>query len=401
MNVYTLTLTPLSPLSIGAGDEHQRSPLMEYVYEGGKVHYIDTERLNAHLLGDPSVMDAFVESVRRRTGQTKRENGRYLVQFLRDRLGVELRDVVAFSVPAIGRISGLVRAIVKNGRHPYIPGSSIKGAIRTAVLVSILLDNPTHPAWKMFKDALRHRRTRDLARNLEAQVFQIPRSQRGNPQIEKDPFRHVSISDTELLPASMLQVGTVGRYKLAMSDGAFVKKPQHLLNIHWEMLPRDVQTTLTLGLGRDERLDFLTEGRIEPLFKRINDVSYALVSRELDVLDELEDKTALENVYTFYERLRDTINRASNREAYLRLGHAKTYFDQTVGIVADEEDHMARERGHSSDILLTLIRVLQLTRRANELENTLAFPRTRSFLCDAKYSALAPMGWVHLKWETA
>ncbi|GEM_PF-6140811 len=403
MKTYTVTLETLTPVRVGAGDEHQLSPLMEYVYDAdaGQVHMIDTDRLHTLLMEDMDIFEEFVESVRRRTRTSEREDGRHLRRFVEQRLGVPLEEVVRFTVPATGSISGLIQSTIKNGLHPYIPGSSVKGAIRTATLYKLLDREKPHPAWQKFVDMISRGKPprANYYKTLEGEVFDMMTTTRQGkriPSIEKDPFRFVSISDTRPLNPSSLMIGAVGRYKLAHPDGSFLAFPQHLLDIPCELIPKGVKTTFTIGLTEapETVIPFLQKPDIHQLFNVLNDFSYAILARELDALDAVFDRhddrydeppQDLLKVKEFYESLHQRIDGAPKTEAYIRLGSGKTYFDQTIGLIAENQ---------GKGFLLRLIKELKLTRKARELEDPLGFPRTRSFLCDKNQHIIAPLGWI-------
>jgi len=126
-----VSLTTLSPLHIGAGD---RLGGLDFVREGRTLMVIDRARLTARLAANQRLADAYVQLC-----ETDRPR---LDDFLRTHR-IQPKDLAAYSLPVEGQMGAPVFAFVKgaNGR-PFVPGSSVKGAVRSALLrEAVLRDN--------------------------------------------------------------------------------------------------------------------------------------------------------------------------------------------------------------------------------------------------------------------
>lgn len=130
-------LKVISPIHIGSVE--QRITPFEYIQQGQDVYQISGERLS-QFLHEKRLLDSFVSSV-------DRDGHRFrLLDYFRNK-GVRLTesDLVNISGGRKTRLigSGLqdYRPFIRDGySNVYIPGTSIKGVLRTAVLYNILLD---------------------------------------------------------------------------------------------------------------------------------------------------------------------------------------------------------------------------------------------------------------------
>lgn len=195
---YRLELTPLSPVHIGSGESIEP---YEYVLlkEDGNTFLIAI-----HL---PRLI-ADLDANKRRELDDILDRGDFLVlrRWLHDhadpnryaRFRVQVQNPAAKAIrecidhpDRAGRIELMCRR-ADNG-VPYIPGSSIKGALRTAV-VDRLLGSMQQSA------EARHAFKQGEGSTLEAVALRSIKDKR--PDLYKDPFRQIAITDIELFADS-------------------------------------------------------------------------------------------------------------------------------------------------------------------------------------------------------
>lgn len=130
-------LTIKSPIHIGSVE--QRLTPFEYVHANNHVYFLSDERLG-QFLAKKNLIDAYVRAV-------SREGHRFrLAGFFRERgVKVGLEDLIAISGSRSSRIVGGasklqdLRPFTRDGMgEVYIPGTSLKGVFRTAVLFNAL-----------------------------------------------------------------------------------------------------------------------------------------------------------------------------------------------------------------------------------------------------------------------
>ncbi|MBK9462551.1 MAG: type III-A CRISPR-associated RAMP protein Csm5 [Sphingobacteriales bacterium] len=125
----TIKLTVLTPLHIGAGTEKRMAVGIDYFYmpDEKKVYIIDTNKLFAALRQKGADLSIYSQMI----AQKQTEN---LRNYLFDRLKIPIASISSKAYPINNTPENEINTFIRSGlNQPYIPGSSLKGAIRTAV----------------------------------------------------------------------------------------------------------------------------------------------------------------------------------------------------------------------------------------------------------------------------
>jgi len=228
MTVYRFRATPLTPIHVGDGNSLAPE---DYLIESD--HLIQFNRAATLRDMPPEIRRQLEERLDRNDFQAAQEILRKSVQprhhRCRIQIGAESRADLLKAVgnpldPVVRQraVQGFVRNPLTG--QPYLPGSALKGAIRTAVVnaftqkhlasikqaVSPLLENP------------RERRNAWKALETEALNFEFRR-------LQEDPFRLLKVADAEL-PANRTRVDKVWPVK---RDG---KEDTKGIQMHFERL---------------------------------------------------------------------------------------------------------------------------------------------------------------------
>jgi len=203
---------PLTPIHIGSGE---RLAVEEYVIDEKRKELV---RLNVPELlrklspADRRNFESAIDQGRLRDAQqllhkpwkSATDAQQRSLERYRTRVGQgsyeQLRQILQHE-----QRSGEVMILPRNelSGEVIIPGSSIKGALRTAV-VSYLANLPNSPRFEL----------KGYQKGLEVEQRLLGYSQR---DLEKDPFRHVSVSDS-VWPASEVQIDRPRLRKLGRED---------------------------------------------------------------------------------------------------------------------------------------------------------------------------------------
>lgn len=192
---YKMTLIPLTAVHIGTGTTIEP---YEYVI-ADQLHKFDTgrllslldeqdqERLLNYSMTDMSAMRRFI-----------REKVRLITEIEEYAIRVSPKALQTYEERLGNMQSDLsVSPVIRSGSVPFMPGSSVKGAIRTAML---------------FSQSKKPVRETD-ARKLEAETFGYARYSEGSYQgfdLTRDPFRHIKVSDsTKVHESTVLRAITV------------------------------------------------------------------------------------------------------------------------------------------------------------------------------------------------
>lgn len=207
--------------------------------------------------------------------------------------------------------------------RPYIPGSSIKGAIRTAVLAS-LTDNIHRIEDKI--DASKKNRDGIVfkplasAKKVEAEVFGA------NPN--EDLFRFLQVGDAYFGGLREVAVRMVNINERERS-GFWDESKSQLI----EAISPEEHTEFLLKLNLDgykfakEKVHLLPDcmGSIPELFNTINNHTRHLLEEEVDYWEERKDNDASDKVSAYLETIDSILTRVNEckeeKECVLRIGH--------------------------------------------------------------------------------
>lgn len=257
---YTVSVTTVGPVHIGDGGMYGKR---DYFINKGHIAVLDVRKFTAQLspdqlgiyldyLGDPNSgnLDEFLAShsdlhsiarsctayeTELRLSKNKRGEWRYC-------------DVRTF----IKDVYGL----------PYVPGSSVKGALRTALLVCLVKSDSNRYRPLYIDGRPESRRSRWAGGAIERKAFRSGSSAGSYDDAVDDALKYLSVSDSA--PLSLDDLAFVKKYdQFSKADNASHKRANPLfggktgrgneLNIYRECLKPGV--TFTCDLTIDDRID--------------------------------------------------------------------------------------------------------------------------------------------------
>ncbi len=399
-----MMLKVLSPLHIGNGNK--LTPVDIYP-SGDRVYVLDVERLFSDLQRLGVDLEEILALLRNPPGEHYVWKG-YIEEYHLNPSDYALYSLPVFGEP--GKTSMQINEFIKSNGRPYIPGSSVKGAIRTAVfykalrecgdsgtamnLVSGLSGNLARGIGysESLVDYYLAYLDREIARNrrfdrkraddlLEAIVFGIEGSRRF-PGIQyepkRDPMRALIIRDSQSIGrkhlavyhvniigntsdemkswVEALQPGTETEVELKFESELLRINAGHFNGLLWECLK---------DRGRPWEVfeDFVWEA-VEEFYN-------AIIEHELRNLSKFGGHGS--SVSSFYEGLK-------GKERILRLGWGSGWISTTVGLLLIEKGWKWEQ----------VRRRLGLGRNPSGRGLSRDFPKTRR-LADGR-----PMGWVML-----
>ena len=252
---------------------------------------------------------------------------------------------------------------IHNGQgKPYIPGSSIKGAIRTAILAS-LAENVNDAERKI--DVSANGKKKANANKIEKELF--------GSDPNNDVFRFLQVGDAyfgECYTVSLRMVNINERTSKIFWD----KSKSQMI----EALPSEDITRFEMKLNIEgynkskERCS--TIGRLpnimssyESLFEAINEHTISLLDFELKYWEERSDKDDSDKVESYLEKIESIKNEAQNcgkgKECVLRIGHGSGWNFITGGWARDLDNFESL--------------VVPVSRPNNQNYSEYDFPKTR------------------------
>lgn len=370
----------LSPLHIGSGDEYG---VFDGAYQNGRWYLIDIEKVLQRSREDPTnlanAMMArdfnWADWLQRHNNITPQE--------------VAVRSVACHQNPAQTKIRACIRDPF--GR-PYIPGSTLKGAIRTAILEWLVLGLDINERKKLAEKAVQcdeHGKlpSREwVGREVLERKLLIGRCRGGN-ESNYDLLRALHVADSEPLAPEQVEIGLAWVYTLSGNRLVQKRAGNEEYKMFLEWLPTGIQTRLTITLDkgllqghakadlgfRNEQVDAMRQ------FKdACNERADSLIESERRFYEKYE----LDTIARFYQELQNRLSQIEAQGGFmLNIGWGGGWETKTVTNPLTE------------DLDEEFKRICQIYRLGKQ--NADVFPKTRrvAFRNNQPY---APLGWVAL-----
>lgn len=373
----------LTPVHIGSGETLNQ---IDGYYTDGRWYRIDLDRVLGHPSADINAL----------TSEMSGRGFRWRDHLSRRNMDPVELAAYSLSCPQSPEEVEIREAIKTVENRPYIPSSTLKGALRTALLGEILSENDD-----IYEESLRR---------LESLIDQRPR---GNPrreqpagQIEnrafgKDPnhdlLRALQISDTAPLESDTLEIGVAWTVILNQNDQLVQKidRGQEYKNFVQQIRPKQ-HLTFTLKIddflfrAREKtRLRFteLQEETLRDIAEVCRSATDALTQREQDFFSHYK-LPEIANRYDELIRLNDALPEGA---FLLQIGWGTGYHANTVTSLFTD-DPAAPE-----DLSINLRKRFRLgeSRSQRGHYDEREFPKTRRILYRGR-NPIAPLGWVKI-----
>ncbi|NLU52748.1 MAG: type III-A CRISPR-associated RAMP protein Csm5 [Clostridiaceae bacterium] len=295
-------LETLTPVSIGSGEV--LSQFTDYVYDNDYVYYLDHDLLINELTqkeNSEELLDEFVKTVydQAKLNTRKRFN---LKDFL-IKHDIDYKTCCSKKIPVQDEIKEQIQLHIKAGSRPYIPGSSLKGAIRTALL-AFLFEKP------------------GVANNkreyIGGDIFGM---------FSNDVLKYLLVSDTISLQNDCLRISKFYRYNL--KDG------KTNIPVVKEVINRGSTFKFSIKVNANkgeisDKFNFLQKDKEEQLLGIMNEYSKKNIEIQLHLLQK-NNTYETNKIKELYSNLLTIVEKAEPyREAYIRVGSGKTFYDNTV-----------------------------------------------------------------------
>jgi len=388
LNIQTVT-----PLSVGTGEE--MSPITDFFIEDNKVHYINKEVFDNHLVDNDDLMTLYTSEIISGVNESFTRSNFDLHRFIKNKMLLSNAEVVEDSYPIYGvrqKDKRQIKTLVSNGHYPYIPGSSLKGAFKTALLydwlqndtfgqkeilsivpsitrlhtkLSDLLDD-VESFSKELKDARKNRVNRQTQNEIKRDLRNATRKLRGEIrpleyQIDdaiKKMFGDIRKSKRERMDFSLFRIADstpCSNDHLAVynTERLSIKKGTLSVPVVYEAIVPDVFFTADLQLlpeFKHSYLRFLNQAdAVTVLFEKINEFALDFLEFETQLLDDLSDKIQQSSrndkpIYIkYYNGLNDVFDRveAAKDTGFLCLGGGKSYWLNSMGLAIYKKDKTA------------------------------------------------------------
>lgn len=223
----------------------------------------------------------------------------------------------------LGRNKANIYEFIKTTDYkPYIPGSSIKGAIRTAIAYSIFKNNNN------LKQELTKRLWKETSTIVNKLIFQGEKL-----DAKEDILKALYISDTEPLnPDTALKVEVAQR--LSSKKVSDFKK-------YYETIKNGVITKFRMSFYPELIKIYQWKDKLnkENLIKSCNLFSQDIIKNELKYFNNHPEKLLLNNIIKFYENLDREIEKLKDNEVILCLGQGGGFYKKTLAILLENTEN--------------------------------------------------------------
>lgn len=301
-----ILLKTLNPLHIG-GKTQELTPLEAVVFDGG-CYVVDESRLSRSLL-EHNKLDNLSLEINKQGPRFNLESFLWSLRLLNNNF---LKKSSAYwCTTSVSSTPRRVRPFIRDAYGcPFVPGSSIKGVMRTAVIYGILKkmkkENPedfqrrfigvikrklqefySAEEWKRYKPWFKENTKRNMAGMIEQSIMQgfgLPVSgssgRRAPTGQQRDIMRAVKVSDTLPLDKNALSLVEAQVLSLRNNNDVYLKTP-----VYVEVMPPGTELEFNITLDENILDDFDKGARGNLPFSGLEDIMTLLGDFAADVWD--------------------------------------------------------------------------------------------------------------------
>jgi CRISPR-associated protein Csm5 len=385
-----LRLTTVTPVAVGDGG--QLSPLTDYIWDSDndEINLLDQRKFREAFRGKDRLMDTYINEVRDVSG---RNRSLFLASFIKKNLPGKVDDYLQ-SEPLLAwgvgeRNVQELKTIIKESGKPYLPGSSIKGALKTALLIDWMFQSEKgtnlSPQSRLKEVIATGRRG-----SIEQGYQKIEQEFFGNISSVADipmDFSFFSVTDAMGFNAKSIGVYNTTRLRFKPDSKGNITMPIGLTEAiqpnHMAFMELSILKILPKNHQPHSFLQgFWNESTIaSQLFGRLNRFALQFLDWEKGQFERIYDAEIKQEMGDYKRQLlslEKQIREAGESSAFLRVGGGKTYWNNSIGLTVSDEWSDFRK----------LMKAMRFGK-----EGQSSFPITRRIAEPES----EPMGWVKLE----
>lgn len=330
---HNLSMEVLTPLHVGAGAEKDWIKGSDFIVEGGKVKVLNINKV-ASVIGVENLTNALL----------KKDD-----KYLKNKLAGNLNDCVEkeFNVNFFG--SNDIKTFIKNGLtdKPIVPGSSVKGALRSIVLESLFTKNQINGAI-------------DRGKINERSLF--GQADKGDELFRFIKISDASFSDTKLCNTKIFNLSSTedGGWKHGnFTDSSY--KPEGF-NTFYEIVPISSKSIISLNIAEiafknygdkvtkfsNEKEQFI-KSPIQNLFRIINQHTKNYLEKEKAFFEKYNQAENTDKIIDSIDNLLGLVNQAGDKYCILKMAAGSGFHSITGDWQFDDYSiDRIRENGRST-----------------------------------------------------
>ncbi len=352
---YTMHLITLAPLHIGSGRELLLD--YDYVVYKGRTWRVDEEALFDALMrrGDFAPDDPASKLLHPHDYRSDSPLFRYVIK----------------GHPRSRRPGARLREQIKDSSdHPYLPGSSLKGALRTALVDWALEQNPQALDTRRLKDN-RKWAAQPLERTLlgRSPNHDLLRALQVGDSLPLDPNRTLTIENAQVLTAG--QSGSPIEVE-ALRPEVRLRVP---IKLDLSLFTPQAEQQLHFGHKRKWLEDLMTICRNR---------ARMVIAAEQEWFNHHYPRS---RAAVFYDRLHDLVTSLPVNRALIQIGWGGGWQNKTIGL---------RMSDRQREDVIRRYRLARGRRRRGD-----PFPKSRRVVLDEQEQPIVPFGWVLVEMKEA
>lgn len=317
--VYKIEIETITPIHIGNGEFLLRGN--DFIDDNENIYVLDIDKLG-RMLGKDSI-DQWVKAI------VNNDSARF-VKELMEQNGLSIKDYTLRTVPnsaAFTNTQNTLKECIRDAQYrPYIPGSSIKGAIRTAIMAPLASErirslNGMNQSEKSWRAAIN---------NMERTLF-VEKTKLG--EVQNGVFRYLSTGDAYFVPSEDNPRLVVATNQMCLN----ITESKSIISDQKSKQKQQAVEVITEGQVSSFRLNVkprffeslpLEDGRsisdVPELFSLINESTKSLLEREKDFWSNGEG-SAYEGKDIYLNNLKelcDMVDASGSGQCILRIGNA-------------------------------------------------------------------------------
>jgi len=324
-----IEIEPVSPVFIGSGEKIEK---FETIVEGNMMYILDFQKL----LTNDDFVELFIKRIQDILDRSKKDEA---MQEIFQKLNLELSEVSLGTSQVLFRnnepVNLQMKRFVRSAGRYYVPGSSIKGAIRTALIKSDQnLVRHFEDHLKKFEDHLKkkdHLKKRNV--NIEMEIF-------GQPN--QSPFRLLEISDSDFIDKEFVKFKLITVRNLLKTKASIPMILELWLDNKDESNKNKDKSNKVRALlqSRVDRLSQMenvikdpgkllqTLGDKGKFVETVKNASEKIIQLEIEKIKKASNSNEFESILNFYKKLLEE-NKKMRDGFLLRLGAQTGFFSKT------------------------------------------------------------------------
>lgn len=362
---YNCTLKTKSPVIVAAGSEYQYGP-QEYVFTKG--------RLNGNLVDLVKKID--ITKYYKSLDEDKKEellSNLLDSDFNLDEYFKSNTDIKNYEYyPSVSKCNinpkKEIMEHVKTVNKLYIPGSSLKGALNTAILYDNITINDVEDIVR--KNYLNKKKYNDILRNYFS-------SKKGN-SAQKNIMRFIQISDTNLL--KIPRIYDIQSIQVKPNHTYEYYKRGGIVTTYYETIEQNSKLNCDITIKKDKeilnKLNLKEKGKILDI-DYIKDVLYNFSMDYIEYEQDFIDTYNIDFLKDYYKQL---ARENTPDSPLIRVGLGSGFMQTTINMKTKNEDPM-------------LYKKVQKIAHKNSYDYE--FPKSRKITAKTK----KPLGWIKLTFD--